>query len=112
MKTLLRAAGEKPLCDKREGARSEKRNYFFNCRLRYVMAHHPPRVLQILAEIQRYRSFKARVQLAIAAAEILLGPIVLPIRRRMHFRKGLIVTIGYQIAGPLPSLRIARDRCP
>src|SRR5437868_2516541 len=103
---------KKPLSDKREDARSEKTNYPVNRPSSHVMAHHPPRVLQILAEIERDRSFKPRVQLAVAAAKILFGPIVLPIRRRMHFRKGLIVTIGYQIAWPLPSLWIARDRSP
>src|SRR5208282_1332682 len=76
------------------------------------MPHHPPRVFEILAEIKRHSAFESRMQLAVAAAEILLGSIVVPVRRRMQFVERLVVTVGYKVAGPLPSSRIARHRRP
>src|SRR5271169_7180410 len=79
---------------------------------RHVIPHHPPRVLETLAEIERHRSLESRMQLAGAAAEILLGSIVLPISRRMHLVERFVVSVRDQVARPLPSLRIARDRRP
>src|SRR5271163_3238427 len=76
------------------------------------MPHHPPRVLQILAELERHGPFESRMQFAIAAAEILLGSIVLPVRRRMHLVERLVVPVRNQVARPLPSARIARDCSP
>src|ERR1700728_2544027 len=76
------------------------------------MAHHSPRVLQILAEVEGDGALEARMQLAIAAPDVLLGAIVFPIRRRMQLLEGLIVTVGDEVAGALPSLRIARDGGP
>src|SRR5277367_1256312 len=79
---------------------------------RHVMPHHPPRVLEILAEIERHRPLESRMELAIAAAEILLSSIVLPISSGMHLVERFVVSVGDQVARPLPSLRIARDCGP
>src|ERR1700722_3472494 len=52
------------------------------------------------------------MKLAIAAAHVLLGAVVLPVGRLMHLAVGLVVTVSDQVAGTLPAPRIARDRAP
>src|SRR2546428_5988203 len=71
------------------------------------MADHPPRVFEIFAEIERDRTLEARMELAIAASYVLLGAVELPIGGLMQFLEGLIMAVGDQVAGTLPSLRIA-----
>src|SRR5262249_42717810 len=78
----------------------------------HVMAHHAPRILQAFAKIQRDRALKARVELAIPAAKILLGAVKLPIGRFMQFCEGWIVAVGYEVAGSFPSLWVTRHRRP
>src|SRR5215472_17134911 len=79
---------------------------------RHVMAHHAPRILQVFAKIERDRPFKARMELAVAAADILLGAVKLPIGRLMQFGESRVMAVGDEIAGTFPSLRIARHCRP
>src|SRR5215813_1839721 len=78
----------------------------------HVMADHTPRVLETLSEIQRDGSFETRVQLAVAAPDVLLGAVVLPVGGLVELLESLVMPVGYQVAGTLPSLRIAGDGCP
>src|SRR5579871_6343974 len=73
----------------------------------HVMANHPPRILKVLAKIERHRSLEAGMELAVAAADILLGAIELPVGRRVQFAESLVVAVGDQVAGTFPALRIA-----
>src|ERR1700676_4264093 len=79
---------------------------------RHVVTHHPPRILEVLAEIHRDSPFESRMELAIAATDVLLGAVVFPVGRRVKVSEGLVMAIPNQVKGALPALRIARGRGP
>src|ERR1700736_562468 len=65
----------------------------------HVVAHHPPRVFEVLAKVESDRTLEARMQFAVAAADVLLGAVVFPVGRRVQFLERLVVPVGDQIAG-------------
>src|SRR6516162_1023997 len=78
----------------------------------HIVANHSPRILETLSEFQRHRPLKPRMQFAVATADILFAAIELPVRRVVHLFKALIMAVGNQVAGTLPSARIAGDGGP
>src|SRR5580693_8381298 len=76
------------------------------------MTYHPPRVLQVLAEVHRHGPFESRVKLAVTATNVLFGTVIFPVGRAVKLGEGLVMAIRNQVAGTLPALRITGDSGP